>query len=268
MSQELVATVIPQVDQDIRSAGGVLAIVEAYTIDSQEMYEYLAEDIVQWSTLRKKIEDRRLEISRAQAEANRVAQRDHVEALAKLDPGIAAGRAKLLTYQQQERTKADKLKREAEAVAAAERVRLDREAAASAEAARSAQAAVAAAAVSGDAETIAAAETAAHDAAAVAEDAHIEAEIAAVAPAHMPTVLAPKAKGVSTRKIWKYEITDFKALAYAAVEASKAGNDFWLGFLMENDKTIGASARSMEAKLVIPGVRVYAEDSLSVRRAG
>jgi membrane protein involved in colicin uptake len=235
-------------------------------VDSPEMYEVAGDELRGIVTRRKKIEELRLSLTRPidQAKANIMNLfRGPTDRLAQAESLL---RDEMTRYQREEREKAEAARREAEARAAAERAeqeRIQREAEA---ARRKAEAEAEAARKAGD---DAAAKAAAEAAAAqrqAAEAAREKVELADVAPPMPIATITPKAQGVSTRKNWKAEVTDFKALVIAAAERAKGGDDFLLGFLLPNDKALGTAAKSMQAKLVVPGVRAYFEDVLSARR--
>lgn len=198
-------------------------------------------------------------------------------------------RHNIVTFQREEREKAERARREAEARARAEQERLQRERAAAeaeerrireeaaekererlAEIERARAAGNAAAAA--EAERLAReeaerAEAAAAEARARAEEAQAEIEVAEVAPV-LPMQVAAKAAGIGSRQNWKHEVTDLRALVSAAAAGLARGDTNLLGYLQANDKAIGAVVKSLKANTQIPGVRVYAEDGLSVRRAG
>lgn len=75
------------------------------------------------------------------------------------------------------------------------------------------------------------------------------------APVATPTVVIPKSvpkvEGISTRRTWKFRI----------VNESIIPRDY----LMPDEKKIGGVARSMGEAARIPGVEVYAEDTISGR---
>ncbi len=78
------------------------------------------------------------------------------------------------------------------------------------------------------------------------------------APAAQPQ--APKAKGISTRTIWKAEVTDLEALVLAV-----ASGDASIALLQPNDKVIGQMVRSLERQFKAPGIRVWSEKGIAVR---
>lgn len=69
--------------------------------------------------------------------------------------------------------------------------------------------------------------------------------------------------GVSYREVWKCEVSDLKALV-AAVAAGTVP----LAALESNDKFLGQQARSLKGELSYPGVRVWAEKTVSVKANG
>jgi hypothetical protein len=64
----------------------------------------------------------------------------------------------------------------------------------------------------------------------------------------------------STRKIWKAEVQDLKALAAACVAGTAD-----LALIQANDKLLGSMARGSQGGMTIPGVRFYYEESLAVK---
>ncbi len=72
-------------------------------------------------------------------------------------------------------------------------------------------------------------------------------ETAMAVSAPVPT--APKVKGVSKRKVWKFEVTDVSELPPE--------------YLIANEKAIGGVVRALKDKTNIPGVRVYFEETLA-----
>lgn len=62
------------------------------------------------------------------------------------------------------------------------------------------------------------------------------------------------AEGVSTRQVWRFEVVNPDAVPRA--------------FLKVDEQKIGATVRALKGEVDIPGVRVWAEDSLTVRTGG
>ena len=279
----------PEVTQAQRAADSMFAMVDAYEIDSPAMFEAAGAELQNIRARWTAIEAQRVHLKEPFLEGSR-----RIDAFFKvpLDRLTEAGKgmsALMLGYQTAERERADKLKREAEAVARAEREeqeRRQREAQAqeraireaAADAQRKADAEAAEARRSGDEaaaraaeETARIAQEAARQAAAAAtaaaEAARAEIELADIAPIAAPTVLAPKAAGISTRQNWKAEVLDLKALVTAAAAGIASGDTTLLGYLQANEKAIGQVAKALKNQARIPGVRIYAEDTLAVRSA-
>lgn len=256
----------PEVAQAGQLAEQSYSIALAIEVDSPEMLDIAGEELRGIVTRRKQIEELRLSLTRPIDQAKRNIMdmfRGPDDRLAQSESLLRDG---ITRYQRAEREKAEAIRREAEARAAAERAeqaRIQREAEA---AERQAREEAEAASRAGDAAAAAAAEVAASEAAAAAESAREQVELSEIAPPAPLAVVAHKATGIGTRQNWKAEVIDFRALVLAAAERALAGDDFLLGFLLPNDKALGMAAKSMQRKLVIPGVRVYAEDILSVRR--
>lgn len=256
----------PEVAQAGQLAEQSYSIALAIEVDSPEMLDIAGEELRGFVTRRKQMEEMRLSITRPMDAAKAKVMDLFRVPLDRLGQGESLLRDGITRYQRAEREKAEAARREAEAKAQAERAeqaRIQREAEA---AERKAREEAEAARKAGDAKAAAAAEAAAAEAATAAESAQEQVELSEIAPPAPPAVVAHKAAGIGTRQNWKHEVTDFKALAFAAVDSARAGNGFLLGFLLANDKALGTAAKSMQRKLVIPGVRVYAEDILSVRR--
>jgi hypothetical protein len=79
----------------------------------------------------------------------------------------------------------------------------------------------------------------------------IEQAVAAPAPVVVIPKTIPKQEGISTRKTWKFRIVDTAKIPreYMTVDEVK----------------IGQIVRAMKELSNIPGVEVYAEDTVSVR---
>jgi len=256
----------PEVAQATTIAEQSYELALAVKVDSPEMYEVAGDELRSIVTRRKKIEELRLSLTRPIDEAKRRIMDLFRGPDGRLGQAESLLRDEMTRYQREEREKAEAARREAEARAAAERAeqaRIQREAEA---ARRKAEAEAAAARKAGDEAAAKAAAEAAAAQSQAAEAARERVELADIAPPTPIATIAPKAAGVATRKTWKHEVIDFKAMAIAAAKRAEAGDDFLLGFLLPNDKALGSAAKSMGAKLSIPGVRVYAEEGLAVRR--
>jgi hypothetical protein len=256
----------PEVAQAGKLAEQGYSLALAITVDSPEMMDIAGEELRGFVTRRKQMEEMRMAITRPMDAAKSKVMDLFRIPLDRLGQGECLLRDEITRYQRVEREKAAAAQREVEARAAAEKAEQERSQREAEAAQRKAREEVEAARKAGDAEAAATAEAAAVEAAAAAEEAQEQIELADIAPPTAIATIAHKTAGVSTRQNWKAEVTDFKALVLASAERAKAGDDFLLGFLLPNDKALGMAAKSMQRKLLIDGVRVYAEDILSVRR--
>lgn len=92
----------------------------------------------------------------------------------------------------------------------------------------------------------------------------VEREVAAtpiyIGPVVLPQ-LTPAIDGISSRQTWKADVIDFSALVRAV-----AAGQVPIEALQPNAVFLGQQARSMRSALRYPGVRVWSETSMAVRR--
>ncbi len=239
----------------------------AIEIDCPEMFQTAGDELRAITKREKEIDELRLSLTRPIDESKRRIMDLFRTPLERLQEASGLLRRSMTAYQTAEREKADKLRREAEAKARAEREeqerirreaeRVERQAREDAEALRRA----------GDAAAAEAAEAEASRAAETAAEAQAQVDLAEIAPPSLPSVAPPKATGISTRQNWKAEVIDLRELIIAAAAAASIGDTTLLGYLLPNEKAIGQVARALKDQARIPGVRVYAEDTLAVRAA-
>ena len=230
-------------------------------IDSAEMLAIASDELREINGKRKQLEELRFTLTRPlDASKKRIMDlfRAPTERLEQAETLLRKG---VLTYQQAERAKADAIRRAQELAIAAERAEADRQAREAEDAERAARAAAQAATTAAARH---AAQQAAAEAAAAREAAQERVELADSAPALL-VAQAPKAEGLSTRQTWKAEVTDINALIDAA---AKPGNEHLRAFLIADTKALAQAAKAMRAQARIPGVRIYTEESLAVRRTG
>lgn len=239
----------------------------AYAIDSPEMYAAAGEELQAIKKRKNEIEELRFSLTRPIDTAKARIMELFRRPVARLEEAERVLKGGMLTFQQAEREKAEKARREAEARARAEREEQERQRRAAEQEEQRRRAEAEEARKAGDAAAARAAEEAADQAAAEAAEAQAQIEIAEVAAPALPMVAAPVAAGVSTRQNWKHEVTDFAALVTAAAAGIAKGDTTLLGYLQTNDKALGQVARALKAQARIPGVRIYAEDGLAVRRS-
>lgn len=258
--------ILPLVAKAGRMAEQSQEIALAIKIDSPEMFEIAGSELRDIVTRRSQAEELRLSMTRPlDTSKQRIIDlfRPHMDRLAQAAQLLRTG---MTTYQREEAEKAAKAQREADAQAEADREEQERVRKA-AEADRiKAEDAAEAARFAGDTEGAEAANVKAMQASATADEAAAQIDLADIAPPTSVSVIRPKANGISSRKNWKAEVTDFKALVLEAADRAKNGDDFLLGYLEPNAKAINNAAKSMQKKLVLAGVRVYAEDVLAARR--
>lgn len=239
-----------------------LELAEAYTVDSAEMYALAGEELRTIATKKAKLEETRMGITRPMDAAKKAVMdlfRGPLEVLEKAE-GVL--RHSMLTFKRAEDEKARKAQAEAEAAARAEREETERKRREAEDAERKAREEAQEAMKAGDQAAFAAAAEAAEAAAATREEAEAAAELAEVAPPPMAMAqAAPAASGVSSRHTWKAEVTDLHALVKAA-----AADPQLLAYLLPNTTALGGVAKALKASARIPGVRVYAEENLAVRR--
>jgi hypothetical protein len=257
---ENTALTVPEAAHAVQVANEAFEIAQAYTIDSPDMYQAAGEELRAIATKAKKLEETRLSLTRPLDESKKRIMDLFRGPLERLQAAEGVLRGSMLTWKREEDRKAEEARRKAEAEAQAERERLARE---QAEAEERARELANQAAVVDDPEERARLELEAFEASETAATAAEQAAIAEVAPpvqAVVPTTT--KAAGISSRQTWKAEVVDKAALIRAA-----ANDHSLMVYLLVDEKAVGAIARALKAETRIPGVRVYAEDGLAVRRA-
>lgn len=274
--------------QATRIANSAHELALELEIDSPAALDVASEELRRLVARKKEIEELRLSLTRPIDEAKKRIMdlfRAPTDRLSEAEGMLRKG---IVAYQVKEREEADRKRREAEATARAERERLEREqAAAEAEARRireeqvkaererlaaiereraagnEAAAKEAERVAREEAEKAAAAEA---EARAKADAAKAEIEIADVAPV-LPMIAPAKAEGISSRQNWKAECIDLQALVSAAAAAAARGDTTLLGYIEPNTKALGQVAKALKGAARIPGVRIFAEDAIAVRRS-
>lgn len=250
-----------------KSAQDALATAKSYVIDCPDMYEMAAGELQQIKTLQKSVEKQRTDITGPMNAALKA-----VNVLFKapsdwLDQAEQVLKRSMLTYQQEEQRKQREAQRIAEAAVAAERARIAQEAAAAqaradAEAEALRQQAEQAKRT-GDVES----------AARLASQAESRAEEGAVAVQELaqtkelisaPTVekTVPKVSGISTRKVWKVEVTDKLAFVKYIAEHPE-----YLELIEPNTPAVNKLGLALKQACPLAGVRVYEDEQLASRAA-
>lgn len=218
----------------IQSAEDFLALArQSYiAIVTSDECEAAGEDLKSIKAKQKLLEESRLTITKPLLDAQRAVNalfKGPADMLAEAERIVKNG---ILVYQATEERK----RREAEA-AAAEAARKEREK-------LDAQAAK-------------------HEAAGRTEKAAALQATAAAIPEHVSIASsAPKITGLSTKSVWKAEITD-----KAALVAYIAAHPEWLHLVDVNMTAINGLARSQKSALLIPGVKAVEEKQLASRAA-
>ena len=244
----------------------LLAAAIAFVIRSEQDYHLAAENLKAVKAEAKRIETERMGMTRPLDAAKKTIM-DHFRPWeATLAQAEAAWKKSMGTYQDEQRRIREEAERRAAEAARKERERMEAEAAKREEAARlereKAEAKARELEEAGKAERAAAlraqAETRATAKEADAQALHLAAATMPAAPViHMP---APKATGVSSRTIWKHEVTDLRALARAVADGIVPPTA-----IQPNDSYLGQRARADKEHTHIPGVRVFPDTSVAVR---
>lgn len=208
-----------------------LELVKGYKITSQEEYAWGADQLKTIKTKAKNLEARRKEITKPMDAAKKSVMdffRPPAELLANSE---ALVKSAMLTYQQEENKRQREIQRKAEEAAEKERKRLAK---------------LEAKAIDRGDE----------------EKAQHHAQRAQNVQAPIVRQETPKASGISTRKIWKSEVTDLMELVKAV-----AAGDAPIALLQANGPEINKRVKALRDEFSAPGVRVYSEDSMSARAA-
>lgn len=250
-----------------QQAADMLEIARAYTVDSAEMYALAGDELRTIATRKAALEEKRLGITRPMDAAKKAVMDLFRHPLAVLEEAEGCLRGAMLTWKRAEDARLEAERREAERRAQEEAAELERKRQEAEAAERKARDEAQAALKAGDQEAFAKAAEVAEAAAAQREEAEEAAELAEVAPPVGAMVTAaPKAAGVATRQTWKAEVVSLAELVKGAAEALARGDDTLLAYLQADATALGQVARSLKGRTRIPGVRVYAEESLAVRR--
>lgn len=269
--------------QATRIAADAHELALAIKIDSPETLNIASTELRSIAERRKQMEELRLSLTRPLDESKRRIMDLFRVPTDRLLEAEGLLRKEVGDYQRQERERIERERQAAEARARAESERLERERRAAEaeerriraeqeriererqeqierERAAGNEAAAREAEAQAQREAEAAAQAAA-EARARAEQAQAAIEEADVAPV-TALQIAPKAEGISTRQTWKAEVTSLDELIVAAAKDVQLR-----AFLCADTKALGQAAKALKGQARIPGVRVYAEEGIAVRRA-
>lgn len=250
-----------------KSAQDALSSAKAYVIDSPEMYQLAADELQQIKTLQKNVESQRTNITGPMNTALKA-----VNALFKapaewLDQAESVLKRAMLTYQQEEQRKQreEQQRREREAAAerarveeaaAAERVKAEQEAQALRQRAEQAQ-------QTGDVEAAARLSTQAEareEQGAMVVQELVQTKELISAPVVEKAI--PKVSGLSTRKVWKVEITDKLAFVKYIAEHPE-----YLELVEPNTPAVNKLGLALKKACPIAGIRVFEDEQLASRAA-
>ena len=216
-----------------QSADRVLAVAKAIKVDSPEMAEIAAAELVNIKARAKDLDEERKRITKPMDDAKKAVMDIYKPAIERLGQAETALKDAISSYQKDQRRLAD--------MAAAEAARKARE----------------------DAQKLAAKAEKMEDKG-KAEDAEALRNIAAMTAAAPRAVAAPpKLAGVSTRKVWKANVTD-RAAAIKAL----ADNPAYQHLLTIDESALNKLAAAMKnPNSPIPGVVFYEDSVISARAA-
>ena len=266
-TQPLVNLQVPQPEQTLfKQASSALAMAQAYSIDGPEMRDLAARELTKIKGLQKDVDAKRKGITKPIDDAKKAVMDLFRAPTDYLEQAEALLKKAITTYdREQERLRIAEQARLDEA-ARVERARLEQEAAAREAAARAEaeamQAQASQAAAAGDVE--AAARLAAE------ADSRIEQGAAEVATLQTtatlvtaPIAAAPRATaGVSTRKVWKAEISDKLALIRFVAEHPE-----YVDLLDANMPAVNKIALALKLNCPLAGVRVFEDNVIAARAA-
>lgn len=249
-------------------ADAALRLVEAFEIDSPEMYREAGSEVMTITQRWKDLEAQRDGIVRPLNTAIKAVNDLFRPALTTLDSAKRLIGGKMDAYNQEQKRIADEQRRKAEDEARRERARLAAEAAeAEAKAVRQAQemrAQAAQAAAAGDTERAAKLESRADSKQEAGEQRAMNLQMEAAAVTALPLPAAPLAKvaGFAGRSVWKARVTN-KAKLVAFIVA----NPQYMHLIDISDKELNALAKALKEHWNLDGSQSYEDRSFSVRTA-
>lgn len=250
-----------------KSAQDALATAKSYVIDCPEMFEMAAGELQQIKALQKNVEKQRTDITGPMNTALKAVNSLFKAPSDWLDQAETLLKRAMLTYQQAEEAKRREAQRIAEAAAAAERAQIAAQAAAAEAAARAeaealrkrAEAAQKEGDVQAAARLTSQAESRVEEGAVAVQDLVQTKELISA-----PTVekIIPKISGISTRKVWKVEVTDKLAFVKYIAEHPE-----YLELIEPNTPAVNKLGLALKQACPLAGVRVYEDEQLASRAA-
>ena len=257
MNEEVKFT--PAVMAEVEAAEQALEDAKTFVVTTIPEYEQAGEELKKLSARGKQLEQMRKNLKAPALEQCRRIDEFFKAPQQFVEDAKRAIKKALGAYDAEQKRKREEAERKAAEAARKERERLEREAAKAEEAARKKRAADEARARQLEEEGRAAEAEAKRKVAVEREEAKLrDAEAKREAAAHVPTAPViqpeqPQVKGISTRQVWQFEITDIRQLPPE--------------YLKADEKAIGGVVRALKDRTNIPGVRVYAEETIAARSA-
>lgn len=254
-------------DAIFKSAERALANAKAYEIDCAEVRDLAAQDLTKVKGLQKSLDTSRKAITQPIDAAKKAVMDLFRAPVAYLDQAEAVLKEAIAKYDRAEQQRRIAEQARLEEAARQERARLEQEAAARAAAADAEARALREKAT----EMMAAGKV--EDAARLAEEANGRAEQGAAevetlqqtatlitAPIAVPTTI--KTQGVSSRKVWKAEVSDKLALIRYVAEHPE-----FVDLLDANMPAVNKIALALKANCPLAGVRVFEDNVIAARAA-
>ncbi|MCW5141091.1 hypothetical protein [Burkholderia cenocepacia] len=265
--EPLVNLQVPQPEQTLfKSATNALEMAKAYTIDSDDMRDLAARELIKIKGLKKNIDDTRMGITRPIDAAKNAVMTLFRAPTTYLEEAESILKTAISTYDREQVRKRIEEQARLEEAARQERARLEQEAAA-----RDAAARAEAEQLQRQAEQAAQAGNV-EQAARLEAEAQSRAEQGAAEVATLQTtatlVTAPAAAtvrrtaGVSTRKVWKAEVADKLALIRFV-----AAHPEYVDLLDANMPAVNKIALALKKNCPLDGVRVFEDNVLAARAA-
>lgn len=216
-----------------RGATAALALVNDFEVTDDATFELAADELKSIKAKAAALDERRKSITKPMDDAKKAVMDLFRGPLALLEQAEGVLKGKMLTYQQDQRRKAEEARLQAERIAREQREKLEAEARALAEAGRTGEAAVK--------EQVA--------------QMVVAAPVAAPAP--------PAIKGVSTSTTVDFEVNDLLALVQHI-----AAHPELINLVTADSVKIRAYVKGLGLQCNLPGVRVFNKQSLSASRRG
>lgn len=226
---ELKVGITPEAEKLATQSSGMLAVAQAFKIDSPEMYDAAAVELKSIKAKAKELEETRKSLTKPIDEAKAKIMDFFCQPLDFLAKAESAIKGSMLTYQNEQ----ERLRREEEArrqeIARREQEKLQKRAEKAAEKGQT-------------------------------EKAEALMETAQAIPTPIVTPTIQKVAGIATKTTWKAEVTDKMALIKAV-----AAGQVPMSVLDVNQTVLNKMAVALKEELNYPGVKAVAEQSMAVR---